>query len=300
MDIRFEMEKQKEVILTPWKISLKRFKKDRLSVIAFFILMIIILSVAFGPFIYPYKMEALDLMNMNSTPSFIHPMGTDSLGRDNMARVLYGGRVSLVIAFLAAAVQIFIGTLFGVIAGYYGGIIDKVIMKFSDVLVSMPFLPIFILMSNMLSHYDVYAYNRIYVVMVVIGFLSWPGVCRLIRSQVLVIKGREYMEAAEALGIKSYRKMVKHILPNLLAPVIVASSMGIANGVLIEGSLSYLNFGVIPPVPSWGNIAQAARDMYILEHQWWYWLPPCICIFLTITCINIVGDGLRDALDVKL
>ncbi|SHI85847.1 peptide/nickel transport system permease protein [Clostridium amylolyticum] len=302
MDMELEVNNtaEKEVILSPWRVSLRRFKKDKLSMAAFYILSFIVIAAIIGPIIYPYKMDTLDLPNMNTPPSLMHLLGTDSLGRDLLSRLFYAGRVSLVIAFLASLVQILIGTVLGVLAGYYGGIVDAVIMKISDVLISMPFLPIFILISDLMSTQDIYSYKRIYIVMIIIGMLTWPGVCRLIRSQVLAMKGREFMEAAEALGIKDSRKLFKYILPNTIGPVIVASTMGIANGVLIETSLSYIRLGVIPPVPSWGNMAQSATDIFTLQYLWWYWLPACVCIFLTITCVNIIGDGLRDAFDVKL
>lgn len=300
MELEINNNLEEDVVLSPWKVSWRRFKKDKLSMIALYILAFIILAALIGPIFYPYKMETLDLRNMTSPPTSLHPLGTDSLGRDILSRLLYAGRVSLAIAFLAAVVQIIIGTILGVIAGYYGGILDAIIMKISDVLISMPFLPIFILISDMMATQDIYSYKRIYVVMIIIGMLTWPGVCRLIRSQVMAMKGREFMEAAEALGIKDRRKLLKYILPNIIGPIIVASTMGVANGVLIETSLSYIRLGVVPPVPSWGSMAETAMDVYTLQYLWWFWLPACICIFLTIVCVNIIGDGLRDAFDVRL
>jgi peptide/nickel transport system permease protein len=293
-------EIKKEDIVSPWKIAWKRLKKNKLALTGLFILVFMVLMAIAGPMISPYAMETIDLGNVSSPPSAQHLLGTDSVGRDVLTRIMYAGRISLSVGVVAVVIEIFIGSILGAFAGYYGGIVDGIIMRIVDVFMCFPSLPILIMLGALMSDLKVRPEYRMFVVMFILGILSWPGLCRIVRGQILSLREQEFMQAAEALGLKDRKKMFRHLLPNTFASIIVTATLGIGGAILTESGLSFLGLGVTPPIPSWGNMVQVVNDLYILQTQPWLWIPPGLCIFLTVMSINIFGDGLRDALDPKL
>lgn len=280
-------------IESPWRITFKRLKKNKLAMISLIILIILIILAVFAPLFTKYERDAIDFTLKQKPPSLEHWLGTDHLGRDMYTRIIYGGRISLSVGIIAVVIQVIIGTIMGSLAGYYGGKIDGFIMRLTDIILCFPFLLICIIIVAILG-------ASIYNIMLVLGILGWPGLARIIRGQILSLKEQEFMEAADALGLSDTRKIFKHLLPNTVASIIVFATMGMASAILTEASLSFLGMGVNPPTPSWGNMIQAARDNYIIKHIWWYWVPPGLAIFITIMSLNILGDGLRDALDPKM
>lgn len=291
---------KKEKIESPWRVAWKRLRKNKLAMTGLIILMILTLVSVFGPMIYPYDMNHLDFLNIESAPSAQHILGTDNLGRDVLARLMQAGRISLAVGFVAVTIEVIIGASLGVLAGYYGGIVDAIIMRIVDIFLCFPFLPLLIMLGAVMSDLKVTPEKRIFVVMFIIGLLSWPGLCRLVRGQILSLREQEFMQAAEALGLRDRRKMFSHLLPNTFASIIVSATLGIGGAILTESSLSFLGLGVTPPTPTWGNMIQVVNEAYALQNMPWLWMPPGICIFLTVMSINLFGDGLRDALDPKL
>lgn len=293
-------EIKKEDIISPWKIAWKRLKKNKLALTGLFILIFMVLMSIVGPWISPYDMETIDLGNVSSPPTAQHILGTDSVGRDVLTRIMYAGRISLSVGVVAVVIEIVIGSVLGAVAGYYGGVVDGIIMRVVDVFMCFPSLPILIMLGALMSDLKVRPEYRMFVVMFILGVLSWPGLCRIVRGQILSLREQEFMQAAEALGLKDRKKMFRHLLPNTFASIIVTATLGIGGAILTESALSFLGLGVTPPTPSWGNMVQVVNDLYILQTQPWLWIPPGLCIFLTVISINIFGDGLRDALDPKL
>jgi peptide/nickel transport system permease protein len=220
-------------------------------------------------------------------------LGTDAVGRDVWSRVIYATRVSLSVGIVAVGISVAIALLLGTISGYFGGWVDMVIMRLTDVILCIPSLVIIMSVVVLVG-------PSIYNIMVVIGLLGWTGMARLVRGQMLSARTWEYVIAARATGSSDWRIMVVHILPNVIAPMVVAATFGVASAILTEAGLSFLGFGVIPPTPSWGNMLNAARSLDILRSQPWFWLPPGLMILITVLSINFIGDGLRDALDPRM
>lgn len=272
---------------------LNKFKKNKLAMAGVIILVILIGFSIFAPFLVSKDISKVDLMNISMAPSKEHILGTDEMGRDVFARLVYGGRVSLTVGILGMSIQIVIGTTLGIIAGFYGGVVDSIIMRIVDVFMCFPFFIIAIAMAAILG-------PSLWNVIIIIGILSWTGIARIVRAEVLRLKKMEYIEAAYALGIKNQTILLRHLLPNVMGSVIVASTLSIANGILTEAALSFLGMGVKPPQPSWGNMLSAAQNMRTLQSEWWLWVPPGLCVLLTVMSINFVGDGMRDALDPNL
>lgn len=270
--------------------GLNRFKKNKLAMIGTVLILILVIFSIIAPLIISKDINKVDLMNISMSPSKDHILGTDEMGRDVFARLVYGGRVSLTVGMLGMLIQIFIGTTLGIIAGFYGGVVDSIIMRIVDVFMCFPFFVIAIAMAAILG-------PNIWNVIIIIGVLSWTGIARIVRAEILKLKKSEYIEAAHALGIKNIRILLKHLLPNIIPSVIVASTLSIASGILTEASLSFLGMGVKPPQPSWGNMLAAAQNMRTLQSEWWLWIPPGLCVFLTVMSINFMGDGMRDFLD---
>ncbi|WP_443660078.1 oligopeptide ABC transporter permease [Clostridium algidicarnis] len=270
--------------------GLNRFKKNKLAIIGTVLILILVVFSIIAPLIISKDINKVDLMNISMSPSKEHILGTDEMGRDVFARLVYGGRVSLTVGMLGMLIQIFIGTTLGIIAGFYGGVVDSIIMRIVDVFMCFPFFVIAIAMAAILG-------PNIWNVIIIIGVLSWTGIARIVRAEILKLKKSEYIEAAHALGIKNIRILLKHLLPNIIPSVIVASTLSIASGILTEASLSFLGMGVKPPQPSWGNMLAAAQNMRTLQSEWWLWIPPGLCVFLTVMSINFMGDGMRDFLD---
>jgi len=287
-------------IVSPFKIVLRRLRKNKLAMLGMCILIFMILFSFIGPWFSSYNMNTMSLVDKYKPPTSTHILGTDEVGRDVLTRLMYGGRVSLLVGILAVIIEVVIGSILGAIAGYYGGKIDAIIMRIVDMFMCLPGLPILIMLAAVMSDLKIKPENRMYVIMFIIGFLGWPSLCRIVRGQILSLREQEFMQAAECLGLSDKRKMFVHLLPNTFASIIVSATLGIGGAILTESTLSFLGLGVTPPTPSWGQMVQKVNDLFTLKNRMWVWAPPGLCIFLTVMAINLFGDGLRDALDPKL
>jgi peptide/nickel transport system permease protein len=291
--------------LTPNQRVLRRFVKHRAAMFGLLILIGIILYVIVGSFIYS---EAYANRNATSIrlqpPSAEHPFGTDRIGRDILARTIYGGQISLMIGLLSVVVEVTLGTAIGAIAGYYGGWVDSILMRFTEAMLSIPALLLLLVMAKFFGNKipDITLFGRalsgsVVVIILIIGATKWMGLARIIRSNVLSLKETEFVLAARALGLPNNRIILGHILPNTLASVIVAMTLGVATGILEEAYVSFLGLGVQAPTASWGNMLTEAQEFQVIKDAPWYWFFPSLLILLTVLSINFVGDGLRDALD---
>lgn len=291
---------KQEQAVSPGRLVWNRLRKNKLAVSGLFILLAIaIISVA-GPWCSPYTMESMDFSSRLTGPSGAHLLGTDHLGRDVFTRLMYAGRISLTIGIVAVLIEVIIGGGLGAVAGFYGGKVDGVIMRVVDIFLCLPFLPLLIVLGAILSDFKVSPQYRIYMVMLILGLVAWPVICRVVRGQILSLREQEFMQATEAVGLKDRRKIFHHLLPNTFPAIIVAATLGIGSAILTESALSFLGLGVMPPTASWGNMIQVVNDLYSIQHYSWLWIPPGVCILLTVMAINLFGDGLRDALDPKL
>lgn len=278
---------------SPMTLVWRRLRRSKLAMAGLIILIIMALLAIFAPFLTPHGRDSINLAKGNAAPDSANLLGTDGLGRDVLTRILYGGRISLTVGLVSTSLTLLIGVTMGGIAGYYGKHIDNIIMRIADIFYCFPFLAFAITFVALVG-------PSIYNMMIVIAILGWPGIGRIVRGQILALRESEFMEAATALGISDKRKIVRHLLPNTMASVIVSATLGIAGAILTESALSFLGLGVAPPTPTWGNMLSSAQNMYNLRFRWWLWVPPGVAIFLTAMSINLLGDGLRDALDPKL
>lgn len=283
-------QEKKQLVESPWKAVWRRFKRNKLALIGFFILAIFVFLALAAPYLTPYDPNRSDLRNRNQPPSKTHWLGTDDMGRDVFTRTLYGGRISLSVGLVVVGISMGIGMTLGAISGYFGGKIDSFIMRLADVFLSFPFLILAITASVLLG-------PSIYNIMAILGLISWPGSARLLRAEFLKLKEMDFVTAATAIGAGSGRVIIRHILPNAMAPLIVSATLGVAGAILSEAGLSFLGLGVPPPAPSWGNMLNRARPLHMLRNMPWMWLAPGTAIFLVVLSINFLGDGLRDALD---
>ncbi len=284
-------KKQKERIDSPWRQAARRFPRNRLAVLGLVILTIIIVVALLTPWIAPYKFDAIDLYNVESAPGHGHVIGTDELGRDALTRLMYGSRVSLAVGIISTAVALMVGLTLGALAGFYGGWVDNIIMRFVDIMLSFPTLFLLIILAAFFS-------TTVFGVMAIIGLTGWMPVARLVRAEFLALKEKEFAEAARALGVRDSRVIFKHLLPNALSPVIVWATLEIGYAIIYESSLSFLGVGIQPPAASWGNMLTNAQQ-YIWVAPWLA-IWPGVMIFITVLAVNWVGDGLRDALDPRL
>lgn len=271
----------------------QRFRRHRLAQISLAVLVLMAAAALMAPWLTPYTFDGQDieLLGRPTPPSLQHLMGTDQLGRDNATRVLYGARVSLLVGLLSALISTSLGTLIGSLAGFYGGRTDAVLMRATDVMLSIPLLPLVIVLSGFMR-------PSLYMLVLIIGVLSWMGTARLVRSQFLSLRSLDFVEAARALGGSSNRLMFTHILPNALGPILVSTTLAVGGAILLESALSFFGFGVQPPTPTWGNLLNAARDW--LDTAPWLATFPGLFILITVLAVNFLGDGLRDALDSRL
>lgn len=276
-----------------WALAWREFRRNRLAVLGLYLLAIISLATLLAPYLTPYDPGHIGdiAATRHLPPSLAHLMGTDKYGRDVLTRVLYGSRVSLSIGFIAVSISITLGTLVGAVAGYLGGAVDGVLMRFVDMLISFPRL---VLLITVIALFD----TSIFLVIVILGLTLWPSSARIVRGEVLSLREREFVEAARALGLGTPRIIFRHIIPNVMGPVIVAATLGLGNIILIEAGLSFLGLGVQPPTPSWGVIIKDGRD-FILGAPWVTTFAG-LAIVVTVIAFNLVGDGLRDALDPRL
>jgi peptide/nickel transport system permease protein len=279
--------------VSQWRLAWREFKKNRLALVGLGLLLVLYAVTLLTPLLAPYEPTIGDdiVRTRFLPPSFEHWMGTDRFGRDVFTRVLYGARISLSIGFIAVGIAVTLGTLIGAIAGYFGRVVDAVLMRFVDIVISFPRL---ILVITVIALFK----PSIFLVIAVLGLTLWPSTARLVRGEVLSLREREFVQAAQALGIPSARIIARHIVPNTLGPVIVAATLGIGNTILLEAALSFLGLGVQPPSASWGLMVADGRD-HLIE-AWWIATFPGLAIVLTVVAFNLVGDGLRDSLDPRL
>ncbi len=287
-----------EKIMGPWQMVWSRFKKNKVALVGLIILALLVVSAVLAPLLTPYEFDTIDTLSINKPPSLQHLLGTDDLGRDYFTRILYGGRISLQVGLFAVVISVILGSIVGGISGYYGGWLDNILMRLTEIFMSFPFLPLAITVSAIVGN-NLPGEYKMYITMMVIGFLSWPGLARIVRGQILSLREQEFMQAATALGLSDTRKIFRHLLPNTVGYIIVYATVGMASAILTESALSFLGLGVVPPTPTWGNLVQFARDSYVLQYRPWLWIPPGLCIFLAVISINLIGDGLRDAIDPK-
>lgn len=275
---------------SPGRRTLRRFLRHRLAMFGLVALLLMTVLLVAAPWIAPYDYAAQDLARFREAPSVDHLLGTDSFGRDVLSRIIYGGRVSLSVGVIAVIIYETIAVVLGALAGYYGGKLDTVIMRLVDVVMTFPTLIIIIFLVTILG-------PSMYNVMLAIGILGWTGPTRLVRAQILSLREMDYITAAHGIGAPARRIILRHILPGVVAPLVVHATFGIATAILTEAGLSFLGLGVQPPTASWGNMMSDAKELVILEQMPWLWVAPGFCIMLSVLCINFLGDGLRDALD---
>jgi peptide/nickel transport system permease protein len=267
---------------------LRRITKHNLALVGLIILVPMFLCAVLAPLISPHDPVEPDLKNILTGPTWSHPFGTDTLGRDVFSRVIYGSRISLLVGFVSVGIATLIGIMIGAVSGYSGGILDELIMRFVDLMMCFP---TFFLILAVIALLEPSIWN----IMIVIGLTNWMGIARLVRAEILSIKGKEYVLAAKAMGFPRRRIIFGHVLPNALSPVYVVATLGIGGAILTESALSFLGIGVQPPTPSWGNILTQAKDN--IEVAWWLSLYPGLAIFLTVMGYNLLGEGLRDVFD---
>ncbi len=320
-------------LMSPTQMVIRRFFRSKLSVIGLVMVIGLFVFSFLGPFVYtkweqdePDKtklatsyttikveqeingetvtfmqtIETVETSNKYASPSWEHPLGTDDRGFDVLARLMYGGRVSLIVSFLAVFMITALGIVLGGIAGYFGGWVDNVIMRICDVLICIPGIPILLIISQILAGTEVPKEYRIYLMMFYLAFFSWPGTARLVRGQILSLREQEYMVAAEAMGYSVTRKIFKHLIPNVMPQLIVQMTLSLGSMILYESTLSYLQLGVPDPLAAWGSmiavISQSTQAFPYLN----VWVTPGICIVIAVLGFNFIGDGLRDALDPKM
>jgi len=286
------------------------FRRHRPAMIGLSIMVLFVLAAIFAPYISPYDPEKISLLEKEDPPCIHllgcpadqpqHLMGTDELGRDLFTRILYGGRVSLSIGVMAMGLAVLVGMTVGGLAGFYGGWVDNILMRITDMMLAFPQLFILIILAIALRDIPIRglkgtAFASVLSIVLVIAVLAWMQVARLVRASFMSLKEKEFSEAARCLGVPNWRIMVRHLMPNALSPIIVAATFRVATSIITESGLSYLGFGVQPPTPTWGNMLKNAQEM--MTRAPWTAIFPGLMIFVTVIAINFIGDGLRDALD---
>jgi peptide/nickel transport system permease protein len=269
---------------------MRRLVKHRLGAVAFVVFVLLVLAVIAAPVIAGHDPNDVVLQQRNQPPSAAHWLGTDHLGRDVFARVLYGGRVSLSVGLAGISIAVTIGVVLGTISGFVGGRVDAALLKFSEIVISFPGFIIILTLVSLLG-------PNLFTVMAVLGLIQWTEIYRIVRNQLLALREQEFVLAARSLGAHWAALAFRHLLPNAMAPVIVAATLGTAGMILTEAGLSFLGVGVQVPTPSWGNMLTAAQNLTALVNYWWQWVPPGAAITLAVLCINFIGDALRDAQD---
>ncbi|MCL4425968.1 MAG: ABC transporter permease [Firmicutes bacterium] len=292
---------QEEPVFSFARVFWRRFRRNRLAVLGASILIILFAIAILAPQLAPYDPLRITLAKRFSPPGSpgvdgkVYVLGTDSYGRDLLSRMIYGARISLSVGFVSVGIAVSLGIILGSLSGYYGGIVDTVIMRLTDMMLSIPVL---FLIITVLAFLGSGGFDRIYLIMGIIGVTSWPGVARLVRAEFLSLRERDFTEAARALGAPDPLIIFRHILPNAMAPIIVSSTLRVAGSILTEASLSFLGIGVQPPTPSWGNMLY--ENQAFLRNAAWAATFPGLAIFVTLLSFYLVGDGLRDALDPRL
>lgn len=276
-----------------WQIAMRHLRRNRLAIAGLWVIIALYAVALLAPLLAPHDPIAQpDIVRLAyNPPGGEYPLGTDRLGRDVLSRILYGARISLAIGFIATGISVTIGTAIGALAGYFGGIVDTIFMRFTDVVLAFPRLILLILIVALFE-------PSLTVIILVLGLTQWPATTRIVRGEALSLRDREYVQAARALGFRSGRVILRHILPNVLAPVIVTATLGIGNTIVLEAGLAFLGLGIQPPTPTWGSMVAAGRDN--LLGAWWVATFPGLTIVAVVLAFNLLGDGLRDALDPRL
>ncbi|WP_146987023.1 ABC transporter permease [Bradyrhizobium macuxiense] len=286
---------------SPWRETWRRYRRHRPAVISAVLLLLLIAAVVIGPFIWRVSISDIDVVAGLQGPSLAHPFGTDDLGQDLLARMIYGGRISLAVGLAAMLVSVFVGTLIGALAGMSRGALGYALMWLTDLFLSLPQLPLLLMLIYLFRDGLKAVFGPeggIFILIVlVIGGLRWMPVARLVRAQFLSLREKEFVEAARALGASPVRQVVRHILPNALGPVIIAGTIDVAAAIIAESTLSFLGLGFPPDTPTWGRILYDAKDFLDIGPHWA--LFPGGAIFIAVVAINFIGDGLRDALDAR-
>ncbi len=298
------IDQQAPKALTPGQLVWRRFRKHRMALIGGIGMVLLFLFIIGGSIIIPESAaNSTDLIARLTGPTAAHPFGTDSIGRDVLDRVIYGGQISLFIGFFAVVIEVTLGTLIGGVAAYYGGWVDAILMRFTEAMLAIPSLFLLIVLAKFIGRNvgQVTILGRTFsgsigIVILVIGMTSWMFLARIVRANVLSLKEMDYVSAAKALGASNQRVFFSHLVPNTLGAIIVAATLGLAGAILTEAYVSFLGLGVQPPTSTWGNMMQQAQS-FIIRGAWWMWVVPSLLIVLTILCINLLGDGLRDAFD---
>jgi peptide/nickel transport system permease protein len=275
----------------PWKLAFKRFRKNKLAIAGCIVLAFVIVIAIFADVIAPLSPTKSNIYNTYSMPDDIHILGTDSSGRDVYSRLIYGSRISLLVGFFAMFFTVLIGVILGSISGYYGGKIDGLIMRFTDIMLNFPFL-LFVL-----TVYAILQKINIVIFIAIIAVTGWPGITRIIRGTYLQLRDQEFILSARSIGCSDARLIFRHLLPNAMGPIIVNATLAMATLIIVESGLAFLGFGIPQPTPTWGNMLTDAQSLRVLQHHPNLWAPPGTAIFITVLAINFIGDGLRDALD---
>lgn len=301
MQDKVKNKQKKEVIETPMRIAMRRLRRNKLAMVGLWFLIAMVLFCVVGPLFSPYSdVTKVNMLVSKKPPSSSHWLGTDTNGRDILTRLMLGGRISLLIGLITTALEIFVGAFLGCVSGYYGGAVDAVMMRIVDIFLSVPSMPILIMISAIFSDKRVDTGSRIYYLMLILASLGWAYTCRFFRGQVLTIREMDYMTATEAMGLHDMRKIFKHIMPNVFPLIIVSATLAIGDTILTESAMSFLGVGVLPPYASWGNMVQAGSNTIDFQLHPWMWMPAGFCILTTVLSINLFGDGLRDALDPRM
>ncbi|WAA11350.1 ABC transporter permease [Fervidibacillus albus] len=278
---------------TPLQLAFGRFVKNKAAIVSVFVLLFIILAIIAAPLLTDQDPEKSNLLMVEQGPTNEHILGTDSSGRDIFARLLYGGRVSLIIGFSAMIFTLLIGVILGSIAGYYGGRVDSFIMRSADMMLILPFLILVLVVVSIIPKVTISIFVTI------IALTSWPSLTRIVRGTFLSLREQEFVLGAKAIGASDLRIIFKHFIPNAIGPIVVNATLMMASYIIAESALSFIGFGIPQPTPTWGNMISEAQNLRILENQPEAWIPPGLAILVTVLCINFIGDGLRDAFDPK-
>lgn len=322
-EIEQDKFEQNQVILTPGQLIAKRFFRNKLAILGLGIIIAILLFCFIGPFFSPYGEYEIFYLNENTGQevsmydteaikdkgvgvyvkapiSKSHWLGTDADGRDVFTRLMYGGRISIQFSIAVTIIELLIGVTLGGIAGYYGGKVDMIIMRIVEIFYCIPFLPFMLVVSSFMAAFGILPEHKTYWLMLIMGLLNWASVTRMVRGQILTIREMDYMQAAEAAGIRVSKKIFKHLIPNAIPVIIVLATMDLGSFILTESTLSFLGVGLGFPFASLGNMVNAVNKSVIMRNYLNIWLPPGIMILLIVMAFNFIGDGLRDAFDPKM
>lgn len=301
LDLRAEaLRTEKEE--SQWLVVWRRFRKHKLAVLGMIIIGLLVFVAALAPVLAPYDPLLIVLDKQNLGLSRAHPLGTDELGRDMLSRMMYAGRISLLVGFSVTLLSEILGVLIGAVAGYFGGWVDSVLTRFLDFMSTLPSLPLLMVLGKVFAEVRIplipEEMSSVVIMIFILTFLGWMGSARLVRGMVLSLKNQDFTEACRALGVSDWRIIFRHMIPNSMAPIIVSATLGVGTTIIVESGLSFLGFGVQPPTPTWGNMLQnVQKDMWTAP---WKAFFPGLAIFLTSLSFNFMGDGLRDALDPRL